>query len=245
MRNIRLQDLLDDVRSRLTDYNSGSYTVDGDYAEDWFQDPENKQEVLDNIVEIHERYKRSEINIKEFLELIQSIEIEWDVNPVKNYRSFRKKYDTFRDTLDMLDLRDYIVKSEDDKTLELKLKSLNVGSVIKINEKLYTLAEDNNFKSYKDMTTLHMSEVIKELVMLEVIIDYEAQPIIVINKDEFHKLKPGDHAFIDGDGYILNNVGHFNGFSCHKIKAIWDINKDFENHTVSVLGDLYNKLKER
>ena len=112
MYRINKNKLIEVVDKLITDFNIGSYRGYDDYREDYFDDAENKDEILESVKEVIESYgylKNEEID--KFCERINSIELIVDESvDLNDYTCFYKNA-TLGDRLylDKEEVKEYLI----------------------------------------------------------------------------------------------------------------------------------------
>lgn len=112
MSEINTKLMLKEIEDRLTDVNTGSY-VAYDCGEDYFDDAENIDEVIEQIENYCDEYNNGNITIKELNNNILKIEVIWDTSPMPRFCSFKERFEPLKETISwwtIEDLKRYVAE---------------------------------------------------------------------------------------------------------------------------------------
>jgi len=89
---------IEELKCKLTGVNTGSYEAD-DCGEDYFDDVENLDEIIEYATEHCVQYNDGKITYEELLNKLSNIQTEWDTSPFKGFHSFKEDIEPLGDTL--------------------------------------------------------------------------------------------------------------------------------------------------
>lgn len=95
---INFDKLINEITRYLTDVNTGSYESFG-YGEDYFDNALNLDDIIEEVIIYNNEYDNGNISYEELIHKLGELKVEWNINPIQNFTSFKQESELLKDTL--------------------------------------------------------------------------------------------------------------------------------------------------